>query len=308
MSPDILLSRILTVLDPTGPICFRGMRVIPDGFTTVTLSALRDRKLAADFTELIAGKLMNFWHEAQPRPKTWMLAASEVAEKASIYLSQTAAGFSIERCAYELNPALPCLSPLLAGSAPLQVRELIETMEAHAGDGEFLFDRHIAAFIGARIPGSIDQELNDIARAPDQSAMRIAQLRLLAYVQSKNSSTTAKQLYAMFLKHLQPVLEDYHNIPMREKLQRVARKAASRGSLNDLVRILDNKKNRSWDAKGFEMARRRHRQLAHELHRIRTDTESARTQATRMGQRLAANIACVIGIMVVAVLVIMRTG
>lgn len=308
MSPDILLSRIVTTLDPTGPICFRGMRVIPDGFTTVTLSALRDRKLAADFTELIAGKLMNFWHEAQPRPKTWMLAASEVAEKASIYLSQTAAGFSIERCAYELNPALPCLSPLLAGSAPLQVRELIETMEAHAGDGEFLFDRHIAAFLGARIAGSIDQELNDIARAPDQSAMRIAQLRLLAYVQSKNSSTTARQLYAMFLKHLQPVLEDYHNIPMREKLQRAARKAASRGSLNDLVRILDNKKNRSWDAKGFEMARRRYRQLAQELHRIRTDTEATRHQATKLGQQFAANIACVIGIIVVAVLVIMRTG
>jgi len=308
MSPDILLSRILTVLDPTGPICFRGMRVIPDGFATVTLSALRNPRLAADFTEMIAGKMMNFWHEAQPRPKTWMLAASEVAEKASIYLGQTDSGFSIERCAYELNPALPCLSPLLTGSAPLQVRELIETMEAHAGDGEFLFDRHIAAFLGARISGSIDQELNDIARAPDKSAMRIAQLRLLAYVQSKNSSTSAKQLYAMFLKHLQPVLDDYHNIPMREKLLRAARKAASRGSLNDLVRILDNKKNRSWDARGFEMARRRHRQLAQELYRVRTDTGETRRRSTKLGQQFAANIGCVIGIIVLAVLVVMRTG
>lgn len=308
MTSDILLSRILTLLDPTGPICFRGMRVIPDGFSTVTLSALRDRKLAADFTEMIAGKMMNFWHEVQPRPKTWMLAASEVAEKASIYLAQTDSGFSIERCAYELNPALPCLSPLLKGSAPLQVRELIETMEAHAGDGEFLFDRHIAAFLGARIPGSIDRELNDIARAPDESAMRISQLRLLAYVQSKNSSTTAKKLYAMFLKHLQPVLDDYHNIPMREKLHRAARKAASRGSLNDLVRILDNKKNRSWDAKGFALAQRRHKQLEQELYRIKTDTAAIRRQATKMGQQFAANIACVIGILVLAVLVIMRTG
>ena len=308
MSSDILLSRILTLLDPTGPICFRGMRVIPDGFATVTLSALRDRKLAGDFTEMIAGKMMNFWHEVQPRPKTWMLAASEVAEKASIYLAQRDPGFSIERCAYELNPALPCLSPLLKGSAPLQVRELIETMEAHAGDGEFLFDRHIAAFLGARIPGSIDRELNDIARAPDESVMRISQLRLLAYVQSKNSSTTAKKLYAMFLKHLQPVLDDYHNIPMREKLHRAARKAASRGSLNDLVRILDNKKNRSWDAKGFALARQRHRQLEQELHRIKTDTSAIRRQATKMGQQFAANIACVIGIVVLAVLVIMRTG
>ena len=81
--------------------------------------------------------------------------------------------------------------------------------------------------------------------------------------------------------HLQPVLDDYHNIPMREKLQRAARKAASRGSLNDLVRILDNKKNRSWDAKGFALARRRHKQLDQELYRIKTDTAAIRRQATK---------------------------
>lgn len=308
MSADILLSRILTLLDPTGPICFRGLRVIPDGLTTITVSALEDRSLAGDFAEMIAGKMMTFWHEAQPRPKTWMLAASEVATKASIFIAQADSGFSIERCAYELNPALACQSSLLKGGAPLQVRELIETMELRAGDGEFLFDRHIAAFLGARIPGSIDRELNDIASAKDDSAERMAQLRLLAYVQSKNSSTMAKKLYAMFLKHLQPVLEDYHNIPMRQKLQRAARKAASRGSLNDLVRILDNKKNRSWDARGFDLARRRYRRLDQEMHRIKTDTGEAKRQATRLGQRFAANIACVIGILVLASLVIMRVG
>lgn len=308
VTPDILLSRVITLLDPTGPICFRGLRVIPDGIATVTVSALRDRSLVADFAEMIAGKMMSFWHEAQPWPETWMLTATEVTEKASVIMAQTASGFSIERCAYEFNPALPCQSPLLNGATPLQVRELIETMEIQAGEGEFLYDRHIAAFLGARVPGSVDSELNDIANAKDQSGERIGQLRLLAYVQSKNSSTVAKKLYAMFLKHLQPVLEDYHNAAMRQKLQRAARKAASRGNLGDLVRILDNKKNKSWDEKGFDLARRRYRRLDQELSRIKTDKSTAKRQATRLGQQFAANIACVIGIMVLAALVIVRAG
>lgn len=308
MSSDVLLSRMLTLLDPTGPICFRGLRVIPDGFTSITVSALHDRPLAAAFGEMIAGKMMSFWHEVQPRPKTWMLAASEVAEKASVYMVQTSSGFSIERCAYELNPALPCQSPLLKGGTPLQVRELIDTMEARAGDGEFMFDRHIASFLGARVPGSIDRELTDIANAEDDVAERMAQLRLLAFVQSKNSSAMAKKLYAMFLKHLQPALEDYQNLPMRQKLHRAARKAASRGNLNDLVRIIDNKKNRSWDAKGFDLARRRYRRLDQELYKIKTDKGAAKRQATRLGQQFAANIAAVIGILVLAALVIMRAG
>lgn len=91
-------------------------------------------------------------------------------------------------------------------------------MESQASDGDCLFYRHIAAFLGARIPGSIDRELTEIVQATDDSDQRMAQLRLLAYVQSKNSSTAAKKLYAMFLKYLQPVLNDYHNLSMRQKL------------------------------------------------------------------------------------------
>ena len=106
MTPDILLSRTLIVLDPTGPIGMRGMRVIHDDFGTAVVSAVRDPALAKAYSDIILGKLMGFWHEMQVRPKTWMLTASEVAEKASVYLAQTGAGFSIERCAYELNPAL----------------------------------------------------------------------------------------------------------------------------------------------------------------------------------------------------------
>lgn len=306
MTVDILVSRVLTVLDPTGPICFRNMRVIPDGFTTATVSAMNDSGLAGDFTEMISGKMMAFWHEAQARPKTWMLSASEVAMKASVLLSQPAGGFSIERCAYEFNPALPCLSPLLKGGLPLQVRDLIETLESRAGDGEFLFDRHIAAFLGARIPGSIDKELGEIAQARDEAAKRTAQLRLLAYVQSKNSSTAAPKLYAMFLKHLQPVLNDYKNVPMRRKLQRAALKVASRGSLNDLVRILDNKKNQRWDERGYEIARRRYRRLEYEVHKIKTDSTGLRKQARRLGQQIAANVGSVVGLIVLASLVFMQ--
>lgn len=308
MTADILLSRVVTILDPTGPICYRGMRVIPDGISTVTVSALADRNLTRDFAEMIAGKMMAFWHEVQTRPKTWMLAASEVTEKASVYLAQTAAGFSIERCAYELNPALPCLSSLLKGGAPLQVRDLIETLESRAGDGEFLFDRHIAAFLGARIPGSIDKELNDIAQAGDEAGERVAQLRLLAYVQSKNSSTAAPKLYAMFLKHLQPVLDDYKNVPMRQKLQRAARKVASRGNLNDLVRILDNKKNQRWDERGYDMARRRYQRLKQEIYKVKTDSNGLRRQARRLGQQIAANIASVISVIFLVLLVVMEVG
>ncbi|MBO6783792.1 MAG: hypothetical protein JJ899_11050 [Alphaproteobacteria bacterium] len=308
MTPDLLLSRVLTKLDPAGPIRFRSVVAMPDGLATANIPALWDKGMARDLTDLIAGKITSFWHEAQARPKPWMISATEVAEKMSVFLSRTGVGFSIERSAYELNPALPCLSPLLRSSAPLQDRELIETMERHAGDGNFLFDRHIAAFLGARIAGSVDRELTEIGNADEESARRIAQLRLLAYVQSKNSSTSAKKLYAMFLEHLEPVLNEYRNVPMREKLRRAARKAASRGNLNDLVRIVDNRKNRAWDQRGFEYARRRHAQLERSIHRLTNDATMLHRQSQRLGHRISASIASMVAVATAAVLVLMYTG
>ena len=153
MTDDIRLSRVITKLDPTGPIRFRSMAVMPDAVGTASILAAQSKDQSGKYTDLIQGKMMNFWHEAQPRPKTWMLTASETVDKAANYLFDTASGFSIERCVYELNPALPCLSPLLKGRVPLQPRELMECIERHAATGELLFDRHIAAFLRRESPG-----------------------------------------------------------------------------------------------------------------------------------------------------------
>lgn len=306
MTEDIRLSRVIATLDPSGPIRFRRMAVMPDGFGPASVNAALNKDLASDYSDLVLGRMMTFWHEVQPRPKTWMLTASEVVDKAANFLSDTAAGFSIERCAYELNPALPCLSPLISNSAPLQPRDLIETLEREAAGGELLFDRHIAAFFAARITGRIDKELHDYARASGESDRRMAQLRLLAYVQSKNSSVKAKNLYDLFLDQLQVVLNDYKNVRLRQQLLKDARKAASKGSLNDLVRIIDDAKKRRWDERGFNGAVKRHAALEAEIRKLQTDEKRMQRQANLLGRQIAANVASIMSILVLAALIITR--
>ncbi len=308
MTDDVKLSRVLTALDPTGPIRFRGLTVMPDGFASAVVMSVGNKSLTADFTAMINGKMMAFWHESQPRPKTWMVTASEVAEKISVFLADRGAGFSIERCAYELNPFLPCLSPMLGQRCPTQPREMLDAMEIAAEDGELLFDRHVAAFLGARITGSIDRELGEYARAPNETVRRLAQLHLLAFVQSKNSSTATKNLYSLFFESLRSILDDYKNAQLRNQLLKDARRAESRGSLNDLVRIIDNAKNRRWDERGFEAACVRHAAIDAEILRLEKDEKLLQRQANRLGRQIAANVASVIAILVLGALVITRMG
>ncbi len=308
MTDDIRLARIITTLDPIGPIRFRGTTLMPDAVGPAVIFAALNRSKSADYTDLIAGKMMNYWHEKQPRPKTWMLTASETVEKAASYLSDSGVGFSIERCVYELNPALPCMSPCLKGSVALQPRELIDAMEQHAAGGELLFDRHIAAFFAARTTGRVDRELHDYDRASNEAERSVAQLRLLAFVQSKNSASITKNLYRMFLEELQPMLDSYRNARLREELLKDAKKAAAKGSLNDLVRIVDNAKKRKWDERNFQVATRRHAALSAEIAKLQTDEKRLQRQAMLLGRQISANIACVLSVLVIAVLVFSRIG
>ncbi len=308
MTDDIRLSRVIMKLDPTGPIRFRGMTVMPDAIGPASSLALREKGLSGDYTDLVLGKMMSFWHEAQPRPKTWMLTASEVVDKAANFLSDSAPGFSIERCVYELNPALPCLSPLLKGRVPLQPRELMECIERHAETDELLFDRHIAAFLAARITGRVDRELHDYARASGDAQKSMAQLRLLAYVQSKNSAVVTKELFRIFLDKLQPTLSSYRNVRLRDELLKDAKKAASRGRLSDLVQIVDNAKKRRWDERGAVAAGRRHAALEIEISKMQTDGEQLQRQANLLGRQIAANVSSVVSMLVIAALVFSRIG
>ena len=308
MTDDIRLSRIITKLDPTGPIRFRGMVVMPDAIGPASILAVRDKGLSVDYTDLVIGKMMNFWHEAQARPKPWMLAASEIVDKAAIYLADTAPGFSIERCVYELNPALPCLSPLLKGRVPLQPRELLECIERHAETGDLLFDRHISAFLAARITGRIDRELHDYASASSPIEKSTAQLRLLAFVQSKHSAVVTKELFSIFLEELQPTISSFRNVRLREEMLKDSKRAAPRGRLGDLIKIVDNAKRRRWDERGGVAAERRYAALAAEITRMQTDEKRLQRQANLLGRQIAANVSSVVSVIVIAALVFSKIG
>lgn len=308
MTDDIRLSRIITKLDPIGPIRFRRMVVMPDAIGPASILAVGDKNLSADYTDLVLGKMMGFWHECQARPKPWMLTASETVDKAAIFLADAAPGFSIERCVYELNPALPCLSPSLKGRVPLQPRELLECIERHAETGELLFDRHIAAFLAARITGRIDRELHDYARAMSDMEKNSAQLRLLSFVQSKNSAVVTKELFKLFLEKLEPAISSFRNVTLREEILKDSRKAAAKGRLSDLIKIVDNSKRRRWDERGAAAAERRYAALAAEIKRMQTDEKLLQRQANLLGRQIAANVSSVISVIVIAALLFSRIG
>jgi hypothetical protein len=261
ISDDLLLARTIITLDPDGPLRYRGLNVMPDGLGALSAFAAVDEDLSAKFTEMLSSQLMDFWFEKQARPAHWASVGKDDAEKMLGILKKTGPGFAIERCVYEMNKGMACQSPRFKDANAVQIRELMEAIDAGAVRGEQQLDRHVAAFLGARYSGSLDNELTEFANARSGEDALVAQLTLFAAVQFKHGPRALPNLASVFFDHLEVLLSPFHNTDLRARLRRAAEQVAPSGKLPELLGILRNKKYMRMDERGFDQAKRYYAQL-----------------------------------------------
>ena len=287
ISDDLLLARTIITLDPDGPLRYRGLDVMPDGLGALVAVAAIDQDMAAAFTEMISSQLMEFWFEKQPQPTQWATIAKGDAEKMLVHLEKPGPGFAIERCVYEMNKGMACQSPRLKDVNAVQIRELMEALDAGSKRGEQQLDRHVAAFLGARYSGSIDNELEEFADARSGEDALVAQLTLFAAVQFKHGPRELPNLAALFLDHLDILISPYHNVALRKRLRSAAEQAAPTGRLPELLGAVRNKKYLRMDKRGFDQAKRHYRELGRQAN-IQEDSLGRIPQRSILQGRVAA--------------------
>ena len=251
ISDDLLLARTIITLDPDGPLRYRGLNVMPDGIGALSAFAAVDKDIGSKFSELLTLQLMQFWFDKQLRPAMWASAGKGDAEKMLAHLKKKGPGFGIERCVYEMNKGMACQSPRFTGTNAVAIRDMMEAIDAGCVSGEQQLDRHVAAFLGARYSGSLDNELDDFATASNGEEALVAQLGIFAAVQFKHGPRELPHLASLFFNHLETLLSPFHNVELRERIRRSAEQVATTGKLPELLSIVRNKKYMRMDKKGF---------------------------------------------------------
>lgn len=308
ISDDLLLARTIITLDPSGPLRFRGLHLMPDGIGPATAGVVHSDALTSAYRDMLTARLVTFWHEKQERPRPWMMGAEDTAGKLNIFLGLNSPGYGVERCLYEANIGMTCRSDLLGTETTTQPRELLEILDRRAGKGGKVFDRHIAAFLAARVSGNIDKDLNDLASAKSEIQVQLSQARMFAYVQSKHGPSNLQNLYALFVERLSPMLADLHNVGLRKRVRRDIDRHAAGGVLSDLLRLIDSDRDRRWDQRGFANARKRFRSLDRAVRKLEDSEPEIPAQAQKLGRQIAANFASLIGVGVVVLLLTTRLG
>ncbi len=102
IATDVMLCKVLMLLDPGAPIRYKGFTGMPDGFGSALAALMATRGDTRLLVEAILRDVPKMWFEARGEPPD----ASQGNLHA--FLTQTGMGYGVERCLYEMNDALPC--------------------------------------------------------------------------------------------------------------------------------------------------------------------------------------------------------
>ncbi len=300
ISDDLLIARTITVLDPGGPLRFRRFAAMPDGMGPALAAGMQDGEVANFFAEMITGMLPAFRVAQEPNAGASMLSLQDTGLTLRRHLAARGSGFGLERCLYELNPTLHCLSPRVHKYLATSVADLLKAMDQEAASEDAPVDRHIAAYLAAHLRTDIDRDLNQLALASSPGETVLAHLQLLALAQQEAGAVPLPKLSTAFVQQFGPAINDYDNLPLRKRIRDAAEKAADQGQLNGLLAVIDSRQTRSWDTSHSQQARARFAAIQLQIKRLKIAGQQRQLAADKLGHKWAASLGTIIAVSAVA--------
>ncbi len=306
VATDLMLCKVLMLLDANAPIRYKGFSAMPDGYGAALAALMATRGDYRLLVESIVRDVPKLWFEARSDQPD---ASEANFRELRAYLTQTGMGFGIERCLYEMNDALPCQSPLLGEEYVVELRELLPALNAAAGrrsegSKQWPCDRHIAAFMGARARSDIDRNLQALAD-PDGGTGLMALINLFAVFQYRLGPEQLPGLTGWLGALAQPAIAAYHSREKRKELEKELPRLVRKGSIVELYSLLDDANARAKDGSEFTWAQTQYQAAEDEIRRLQSDEEEREREADRIGKQTAAVTGIIIGMVTVTITVIM---
>ncbi len=296
-----LVTRVCSLFDPEGPLRYKGLSVMPDGMGYALAAAVEkdDKQIISTITELIHKGIATEWFEQKIIAGRGDLTLElKTFKKLQQFVRHAGPGYGVERVLYELNPFLPCRSPIISAAYVYSLRDLLPALDRiveETGRLPRLIDRHIAAFIASRINGTIDSQLQELEHSTGLSASaKIGMTGLLAKVQNEYPTITTPHMTAWLVRELEPAVSRYHSRSLRSKMKQRLDQVSSSGNLVELYQLLSNKNVIKKDERARNLAKREYAEANKEIRRL--ESVEFQVEAKRTGWKLAAGISMTIGV------------
>ncbi|MEJ0063193.1 MAG: serine/threonine protein kinase [Alphaproteobacteria bacterium] len=293
------VAMVCMALDPGGPIFYRGQAFLPFGIGPALAETLRAGGNVQIIAEVISNQFIGYWVNQQQEGKTELVPLAQTFERVRGYIERASVGSGIERAAYELNPTLPCMSPLLRGQYILTPKDLLPALEKssrEAGKPREPIDRHLAAWIATR-DRSMDYLLRPLNEQADSPRRALAIITLFSEWQRKHGPDHLPGLAGWLISLAEPLTRRYHYKPLHAEVASRLGEATEQGRLADLLHLLDDPKAVERDQQNFSAARQLYRAMTTQTHILDQQMRNHAEVARRYGRPVATYIAWVLSAM-----------
>lgn len=289
-----LVARVCVALDPLAPLRLNDFAAAPDGVGSLLTAAMLGKAPLQAIGQALAARLPQFWFAAQTtlRPEQGVILKS--FERLRFFLEDRRPGFGMERVLYELNPRQHCLSPLVERDYVTDPADLLRALEnsvSRRAEGD-LVDRHLAAFVAVhfRLAGT---DWHDALASSDGLRRALGMLQVLARLQSFRGPLSVPALSERLASMMPPLIDRLHNRPQRARLKAALQTLAPKGSLGEILQLVDDTANERRDAQAFQAAQREYAAIEQALGVLKHDAPARPAHAATVGGRFsvtAANI------------------
>lgn len=288
-----LVTRVIAVLDPLAPLCWRGLALWPDGIgAALAIASAKDPDAAVKLEEIVVREEAANWASLRPDRCDFAVVRVEARQQHS-WLQQQGDRGGVPRLVYLLNPLFPCASPLLEGRWVARLADLLPALEDTAKRVDRRqtepIDIHVAAFVSARLERRMGKELSSQMGGNARSAC-LGQLRVLAQLQTRFHPRPLPALAAWLGARAGPVLATWRNRERRASIEKQLNELTDGGYLQPMLQALEDPTGRSADAREANEAAQALELIDAELARIATGANERAAEAQRLGQEIAAGI------------------
>ena len=305
-SDDWMVSRVCIALDPQAPIRYRELRATVEGLGALIGFYLGDENIRDQFCKTLREELPAFWQNNQRRLTEVEEKFVSDYERARSNVDRIGLGLGIERVAYDLNPNLPCRSPIFENDYVVEVVGMLPALEFIAvstGELKSLVDRNGAAFLASKMAREVTADLRDLDNKVDPHVSLIAAVKILATIQDRVSKRDFVNLSGAIASMLEPSIKRFHSRSIRKQVRDGLKKATQNGRLSRLVDAVNDPRDVAADTNAFQQAVGVYSRTVMEDQRLEYEKTHrdyfAREMGAQMSSTVSGFITCVASVLIV---------
>ncbi len=264
--------KLILLLDNDGPLRYTNIALHIDGIDSLFADAFfkQNQNDISSLTKFLELNLTAAWVDLQ------RVTEREIPESTSKLLSKYdkmrslirshGIGFGPERLLYELNPNLPCLSPLCRGKYITGLTGLLKHLDKISPNfaaSQDPMDAHIGAFLASKLGIQSEIKLHDLASAPTIATNKsLIALKLFAVAQHRSGNIELSGLTHWIASRILPSMQYLHSQTLRGRTLQMLLDEALEGRTQRLGDLLLDGEIINADQTGYQKAFRNYKNNA----------------------------------------------